>query len=417
MTVASNWKRMGDQVGNHGWLLAAVWLVFLAFPLASIWSDPLSLTIKLVVTGLILAFAATYIHGFKTLDEGLHEDLRTGNWTAESASDSDINAEINTEINTEIDAEINTLRPSWMSHPGSLPHYIVLVAIVLVAFILGGWGVLGMMAFIVAFAMFHLSWPAAGFTVAIAIAITLIGPAIQGFLDDVWFFAATVTSISLFTAMIRLADERHVERTEFQTQLAISEDRSRVARDVHDVLGHSLTVVTLKAELCQRLLAMTPEDPDALDQARQELTELNAITRQALDEIRTTVGGLRTADLSDELAAARAVLSDAGVNLTVTGDHGDLPHDQRTVLAWVVRESVTNIVRHAQASSCEIAFDSQHNQASPAMRITDNGIGVKDKPEGNGLSGLRHRVADIGGTVRMSTPNPPATGTELEVLL
>ncbi len=412
MTATSNWKRLGDQVGNRGWLLAAVWLVFLAFPLASIWSAPVSLTIKLVVTGLIVVFAVVYVHGFKTFDENADREWSAGGYVPDGSVPGDGSA------------ELDDVAPLWwMSHPGSLPHFIGLVAITVAALALGGWDMLGMLAFIVAYAMFQLSWPAAGVTVAVAISATLIGPAIQGFLSEVWFFAAMVTSISLFATMIRLADERHAERTTFRTQLAVSEDRSRVARDVHDVLGHSLTVVTLKAELCQRLLALPPEDdPTAVDQARQELNELQAITRQALSEIRSTVGGLRTAELGDELAAARSVLADAGVSLTVTGDHTSLPADQRSVLAWVVRESVTNIVRHAEAKSCHIAFAPNHlssngETSEPVMRITDNGVGRRDHPEGNGLSGLRDRVAGIGGSVRISSPAPPTSGTELEVLL
>ncbi len=410
--AASGWNRLGDQIEKRGWLLSVVWLVFLIFPVIAVWTDPVALWRKLAITTLIAAFSFTYVHGFKTMDDaGKRGDSSLTRRPPVTDSGFDTQEDFS-----------DIAAPWWASHPGSVAHYVVLVALTTAALALGGWGMLGMLAFVVVYANFNLAWPAAAATVVVALAATLVGPALQGFLDDVWFFAIMVGTLAVFTAMIRLAEEREAERSQFRTQLVVSDERARVARDVHDVLGHSLTVVTLKAELCQRLLQMVPDDPDALDQCRQEVAELQATSRQAMAEIRTTVGGLRQTDLADELSAARLVLSDAGVNLTVTGDHSHLETDQRNLLAWVVRESVTNIVRHAEAKSCIIAFDPEagpEDQATPppAMRITDDGKGLNGRPEGNGITGLRDRVAAAGGSLIVASLDAPESGTELVVSL
>lgn len=396
-------QRLGDLLGGHGWILASVWLGFLVFPVVAIWGSDETLSRKLVVTALMITFAVVYSHGFKVLND---------RFDSQTAPRPDVSNDA-------------SARPSWLDrHPGSFFHFVALVALCITVVAVGGWGMLGTLIFIGAFAMMNLSIPAAVFSFVSVLMASLVLPALADQLDELWFFAAIVATVGLFTLMIRITDERHQERQEFQTRLAVSDERTRVARDVHDVLGHSLTVVTLKTELCQRLLELSPDDPDALEQCRQELAELNSISRRALAEIRTTVGGLRSAELADELAAARAVLADAGVTLTVTGDHSLLNAGERTLLTWVVRESVTNIIRHAQARNCVIAFEPEATPPHPVLRITDDGIGLGDRPEGNGLSGMRDRVAARGGSVNVTSPaggaspsDGESTGTSIEVTL
>jgi two-component system sensor histidine kinase DesK len=219
-----------------------------------------------------------------------------------------------------------------------------------------------------------------------------------------WFVAFIVLAIGVMTAGIRVLSDRGAQYEAMSRELDIVAERERVARDVHDVLGHSLTVVTVKAELAERLVDLDP------DRARAELAEIQQLSRQALSEIRATVGGLRAARLDDELEAARSALSGAGIRADLPAGPEDVDPRHRTVLAWVLREAVTNVVRHSEASSCRVEL------ASNALRVIDDGRGLGDRPAGNGLRGLRERVVGAGGTLRVATPSD-GRGTVLEVTL
>ena len=201
--------------------------------------------------------------------------------------------------------------------------------------------------------------------------------------------------------MLRLFGEREYVANAALREHAMVVERERVARDVHDVLGHSLTALSVKAELAARLIDIDPA------RAKEELESIQATARQALAEVRATVGGLRAGNLEAELAAAPRVLADAGITTTVEGSVADTDPRHRALLAWVLRESVTNVVRHAQARSVVI-------ELGPAgIAVTDDGAGC-DGAEGNGLRGMRERVAGAGGTLAVG---PAAPGTRVEVAL
>ena len=172
-----------------------------------------------------------------------------------------------------------------------------------------------------------------------------------------------------------------------------------MARDVHDVLGHSLTALSVKAELAARLIDIDPA------RAKDELESIQATARQALAEVRATVGGLRAGNLEAELAAAPRVLADAGTSTRVVGEVADTDPRHRALLAWVLRESVTNVVRHARAESVVIELGPR------GIAVTDDGCG-RTGPEGNGLRGLRERVGGAGGTLDVLDAAP---GTRVEV--
>ncbi|MBE7163007.1 MAG: sensor histidine kinase, partial [Williamsia herbipolensis] len=194
-------------------------------------------------------------------------------------------------------------------------------------------------------------------------------------------------------------DEAEARQREADEQLAVVAERERVARDVHDILGHSLTVMTVKTELAGRLVDIDPE------RAKAELAELHALSRQALAEVRSTVGSLRTPDLRTELASARSALTaaqidaDLPVALDVTTARGSL-------FAWVLRESVTNVVRHSGASRCVVELGQDR------MVVRDNGCGVPDHAFGNGLRGLTERIESAGA--HLSVRGDPS-GTTVEV--
>ena len=215
--------------------------------------------------------------------------------------------------------------------------------------------------------------------------------------------------------LVRAFEGHQFDQAHLRTRLALSDERTRVARDVHDVLGHSLTAVILKVELCQRLLAEQGSnetaDRERVEACRQQLAELDSISRRALAEIRSTVGGLRTTDVANEVTAARTVLADAGVELLVTGDVADIIDGHRPMLAWVVREAVTNVVRHAGAERCHIELAPA--PPSVLLRVSDDGVGLEPSTsEGNGLRGLRERVASAGGTLRIESPAIDPVGAD-----
>ncbi|QIS24125.1 sensor histidine kinase [Nocardia terpenica] len=172
-----------------------------------------------------------------------------------------------------------------------------------------------------------------------------------------------------------------------RSELAVVEERNRVARDVHDILGHSLTIITVKTELAQRLMDIDPA------RARTEMADVERLAREALAGVRDTVGGLREMSLSRELANARTALHAAGVEAEIPADPG-LPSERGVVLGWVLREAITNVVRHSAARHCTVLV------SESGIEISDDGIGLgADTEFGSGLSGLRERVRAAGGAL------------------
>jgi len=174
-------------------------------------------------------------------------------------------------------------------------------------------------------------------------------------------------------------------------RLAISEERLRFARDVHDLLGQNLTLAILKSELVARdLPASTPAT------VRQTQRELAVALRQALDDVRSAVAGYRRIDIHTELAAARSALSTAGIELTVDDQVGALPAVQDGVLAWVLRESVTNVIRHSGARRCVVRL--RREQVRATLEVDDDGRGGEHRRDGSGLAGIAERLAVVGGS-------------------
>ncbi len=193
---------------------------------------------------------------------------------------------------------------------------------------------------------------------------------------------------------------------EVEAQLALISERDRFARDLHDILGHSLTVITVKAELAGRLLEASPE------RARSEVADLERLSREALADVRRAVAGYREISLAAEIVRAHGALSSAGIEPQAPTEIPALPSDVDEMFAWTVREGVTNVLRHSRASHCRISV-------TPAsLVITDDGRGVGPAgapAEGNGLRGLRERARLAGVELRVEPAEP--RGTRLEVLV
>ena len=185
-------------------------------------------------------------------------------------------------------------------------------------------------------------------------------------------------------------------------RLAADNERSRIARDLHDLLGHSLTTVTLKAGLAHRLSATDPT------RAAQEIGAVEELSRQALAEVRAAVSSYRDVSLASELAQGRELLRASGVaaDLPSATDVVDVAHQE--LFGWVVREGLTNVARHAHATRCSVTLSASE------IEIRDDGIGTSTA-DGNGLSGLRERAAAAGGTVEAGPLRP--RGWRLRVVI
>lgn len=189
-------------------------------------------------------------------------------------------------------------------------------------------------------------------------------------------------------------------------RLAATAERERIGRDLHDLLGHTLSLITLKLELSRKLL---DRDPGA---ARQEIVEAEKVARHALAEVRSAVTGIRSADLAAELASARLLLESSGIALDYEPTPS-LPAETERTLALVLREAATNIARHSQASIARVAFDAGGGRLR--MRVSDDGRGCS-RGEGNGLAGMRERVRQLGGRLVLASTRSGAS-LEIEVPL
>lgn len=183
-------------------------------------------------------------------------------------------------------------------------------------------------------------------------------------------------------------------------------ERERIARDLHDLLGHTLTVITVKLDLARRLLSRD------LDRARNEIMEAEQTARSALADVREAVSGYRSEGLEAEISRAQRSLLSGDVKLTTTMAPVSLSSSQASVLCLALREAVTNIVRHAHATACKVSL--LEDAGTIHFIIEDNGVGGRIR-EGNGLRGMRERLLPMAGVVKLTTV--PNGGTSLEITL
>jgi two-component system, NarL family, sensor histidine kinase DesK len=189
--------------------------------------------------------------------------------------------------------------------------------------------------------------------------------------------------------------ELHTARREL-ARLAVIEERLRLSRDLHDLLGQTLSVITLKSELARGLVAEEPA------RCAQELAEIEQVSRQMLREVRKTVAGYRQPTLANELDGARQLLEAAGIAYDIEQLTEELPPALDAVLAWTVREGITNVIRHSRARHCLLRLTQE--QGWIGAEVLNDEEGTEDSLEkragqGSGLLGLRERVSVLGGTV------------------
>ncbi len=192
------------------------------------------------------------------------------------------------------------------------------------------------------------------------------------------------------------ADELDMAREEI-AELGAEQERLRIARDLHDLLGHALTTVTIKAELASRLIEVDPP------RAAAEMREVAALSRDSLADVRATVAGYREMSLAAELATAREILDAAGIQADLPASTEGVPGELRELFGWTLREGVTNAVRHSRARHVEVRFE------PGAIAVVNDGVTSSDPDAttgGHGLAGLRERAAKAGARVEAG-PLPP----------
>jgi two-component system sensor histidine kinase DesK len=221
-------------------------------------------------------------------------------------------------------------------------------------------------------------------------AVATAAAAVGGEIDTV---VQVVTFGGLLVAVRRLMElVRELDATRSRiAALAVSEERLRLSRDLHDLLGHNLSLITLKSQLARKLLA---SDPSAVD---REVRDIETVARCSLRETRAALRGLRDTSLQAEIDAARDILEAAGIRVAVRRE-GSPPDGFTAPLAFVVREATTNVLRHSRARHCEIVV--RRSDGVAEIEVRDDGVGSPaSSHEGSGLRGLGERLAQAGGTL------------------
>jgi two-component system sensor histidine kinase DesK len=231
---------------------------------------------------------------------------------------------------------------------------------------------------------------AIGFAVFVGVLATVLTVTVSGWSGDpaglLFSIGLATVATAAFVRLLRRNAELALAREDL-ARLAVEQERARFARDLHDLLGHSLTVITVKAELAGRLMTRDPA------KAADEVADIERLAREALADVRATVAGYREVTLAVELSSARSALDAAGIEAQLPGALDDVPGERRELFGWVVREGVTNVVRHSQAQRVRVEV------SRTTVEVVDDGSGCGGNLAGggHGLDGLRERLAEVGG--------------------
>jgi two-component system sensor histidine kinase DesK len=289
----------------------------------------------------------------------------------------------------------------------------VLVALVAVASVQGeGWTTVWGLLAIIAPAVLRGWWLLA--TIVVATVGTGVSIAVVSGVGDTWWLSVGGVALAgaSTTSLLRLLESNEqLQRTrEELAEAAVAKERERFSRDLHDLLGHTLSVMVVKAQAVQRLAG---RDPEA---AAGHAADIEAVGRTALVDVRTAVDQMRSLSLVHELEGARRALDTAGIRTRVTAC--DVPESADEVLAWVVRESTTNVLRHSGAASCR--FEVTSGDGEVRLTVSDDGVGTDAAGSGGrpdrvgGLDGLRRRLLAAGGELDVR-PEPGGFRVEARV--
>lgn len=374
-TLATDWEAPTATVSpsnpweRFGWLMAVIWMVFLIYPLMGLLHSTAAVGWIIVGWGAFVTFAVVYVIGFVT-------GMRSG-----------------TPIGEPVGAW------PWIA-------FGLLLGCAAVSIPAIGLTAVSFLPFIMSFASYGLTRLCHWVTNIGGILIT----ALAVFLTPHGIEFASVLVIVALLGVVNTVSTTLIIRSEKAERIALalatSEGREAVARDVHDLIGHSLTVVRLKAQLAQRLIDSDPE------RAKAEIADIEALTAEAITGVRSTVTGVRTARLTAQLDTTRSTLHAAGIILHLDGTPDALSPAQEITAGWILREATTNILRHSQARHVTVRIE------PGSLIIEDDGTGLPhrasiDVSEGNGIRGMRERAAAAGA--RFDLTPAPTTGIRVEV--
>jgi two-component system sensor histidine kinase DesK len=354
----SPWER-------YGWVMAVIWLVFLVYPVIALVNS--QAPSGWVITGwtALVAFVVIYVAGFINGMSGSGGGLMT------------------------------PPRPiQWWAF-GAL---IVCGALTIPS--VGG-NALSFIPFIMSFASYGLTRLAHWVTLSAGIAITAATVLLVPGWLTYFTILAVVVMLGVVTTVSTTLIIRSTEAETLDRELTTSEAREAVARDVHDLVGHSLTVVKLKAQLVRKLIDSDPE------RAKAELADIESLTTEAIAGVRATVAGVRSAELCDQLDSCREALKSDDVQLHIEGEPAALSPVQSLTASWILREATTNVLRHAEAKNVTVRI------APGKFAVTDDGRGHSGS-EGNGMRGMRERATTSGASFRVAPAGDH--GTRVEVI-
>lgn len=339
---------------RFGWVFGLIWLFYLAYPLGEALALP-HLGQKILAIAAVVVFGATFVTTF---------------WGFRNANRA---------------ARRLDVRWAWLG-------LIIMASLVSVLALLIGSQAFGATIYMAVLAVMTLPSLQAWSVVGALVLVVEVLPRLIPDWDPGSFFAVqlVISAVAAWgiTQVFKRNHELAVARQQL-ADLAVVAERERVSRDVHDILGHSLTVITVKAELAGRLLEIDPA------RAAAEISQLETLAREALNDVRSTVGGLRKVDIAVELSSARSALVAAGIDADLPADADVVPLRNRELFGWTLREAVTNVIRHSAARHCRIDLDATR------IAVSDDGSGMSAEPsgDGNGLRGLTERVHAANGTV------------------
>jgi two-component system sensor histidine kinase DesK len=359
--VASLWPANDDFAGRRrywwGWLMGSIWLVYLAQPTAAIWHGH-DLARRYIGLAILLAFGSVFV---VTCGVTRRQRQRGGGLPLVTRASLTAGA----------------------------------VALAALALITIGQDASGVLVYL-AVMMLFLFTPRAGWTLVAVILVTSLAlpSLIHGWQANLSFTFGILLAATAAWGVGQLI-QRNVQLAAAQeeiSRLVRAEERSRFGRDLHDILGHSLTVVAVKAELAGRLARTSP------DRAEAEIADVERIAREALADVRAAAAGYREVTLAGELASARTALTAAGIKADLPATLAQIPPGQQEIFGWAIREGVTNVVRHSGATCCSVRI------AGPEIEIADDGHGPAGPlgviPDGShGLAGLQERAAALRGSV------------------
>lgn len=362
-----------DKPSHVGVLAAAVWLVFLGQPLSVAWQAENQLARWIGLSALV-GFGVAYVLTFRWLRFRGHEPLHADG------------------------------RSQWMALTGLG----VLTALSMPA---AGQAGTACFVFLGAATAMALRGPRRLIVLAGLLLLSIVlPPTVPGWTSDFSVPVGIVLASVAVFGITKVIERNHQLARAYAeiARLAVTEERHRIGRDMHDILGHSLTVITVKAELAGRLL------PNDVDRASVEVADIERLAREALSDVRTTIAGNRRVTLAVEIANARSALSGAGIEAELPNALDAVAGDRRELFGWAVREGVTNVVRHSGANKCVILVDAN------CLEVLDDGAGApgtsRQERAGHGLQGLRERVEQAGGRLQLGRAETLG-GFRLQVLL